>query len=266
VKVLALDFDGVVSDSAMESFIVALRTHAALRPSRVVADLVDELGGAAAERVRAHPFYRDFVDLMPLGNRAEDFGVALGALLAGDRLDDQAAYDARRAAEPAAFLEGFHERFYRERAAFRREDPEAWARLLRPYPSVVELIRRRSDEVVPCIATAKDRPTVELLLELYGIADLFPAERLVDKEHGVTKRAHLTALHERLGVDYAEITFVDDKVNHLQDVASLGVRCALAAWGYNGEREQRLARGAGHLVCTLDDLEERLFGSRAGSG
>ena len=57
----------------------------------------------------------------------------------------------------------------------------------------------------------------------------------------------------------AEITFVDDKVNHLDAVAPLGVRCALAAWGYNGPREHRLARSHGHLLCTLDDVEAQLF-------
>jgi phosphoglycolate phosphatase-like HAD superfamily hydrolase len=61
------------------------------------------------------------------------------------------------------------------------------------------------------------------------------------------------------GLDFAEITFVDDKVNHLDAVAPLGVRCALAAWGYNGPREHRLAQGRGHLVCHLEDLETQLF-------
>jgi hypothetical protein len=43
-------------------------------------------------------------------------------------------------------------------------------------------------------------------------------------------------------------------------VAPLGVRCALAAWGYNGERELRHARARGYLVCTLDDVDRQLFG------
>jgi hypothetical protein len=59
------------------------------------------------------------------------------------------------------------------------------------------------------------------------------------------------------------MAFLEDKVNHLDAVAPLGVRCALAAWGYNGEREQRHARARGYLVCTLEDVEERLFGAKA---
>lgn len=239
---------------------VAVRTHAALYPDGFIASLAGELVGVAGERIRAHPVYRDFLALMPLGNRAEDFGVVLQILDAGEWVEDQSAYDARRAAMPAAFAQAFHERFYRERAVLREADPEAWARLLGPYPPIVDLIRRRARDARLCIATAKDRPSVELLLELYGIADLFPPEHVVDKEHGATKRAHLGALRDRLRVDFPEITFVDDKLNHLEDVASLGVRCALAAWGYNGERERRLARRAGHLVCSLADVEQKLFG------
>jgi hypothetical protein len=56
------------------------------------------------------------------------------------------------------------------------------------------------------------------------------------------------------------VTFVDDKVNHLDDVAPLGVRCVLAAWGYNGDRERREAERAGYRVCGLDQVEAALFG------
>jgi hypothetical protein len=52
-------------------------------------------------------------------------------------------------------------------------------------------------------------------------------------------------------------------VNHLDAAARLGVRCALAAWGYNGAREIRHAQARGYLVCTLDDFERRLFTSAA---
>jgi hypothetical protein len=56
------------------------------------------------------------------------------------------------------------------------------------------------------------------------------------------------------------MTFVDDKVNHLDAVAPLGVRCALSAWGYNGPREHELARARGYRVCSLADVESQLFG------
>jgi len=255
VKALALDFDGVLSDSAREAFAVALVTYAALRPRSRLA--------AAAPRPEADArpaLFAAFLELMPLGNRAEDYAVALAASEAGVRLGDQASYDAFYAAQEVPFLRDFHTRFYEERRAFARRDPEGWLRLLAPYGPFLELLRRRAGSAVYAIATAKDRASVERLLARYGAADLFEPRWILDKELGPGKHAHLRRLAEGLGVDLAEITFVDDKVNHLEAVAPLGVRCVLAAWGYNVERELARAQAVGFPVCTFENAEAVLFG------
>jgi phosphoglycolate phosphatase-like HAD superfamily hydrolase len=263
VKALALDFDGVISDSAPEAFLVALRTLVALRPATPLRPALVALGAGAApgrERVCAAPPYAAFVEMMPLGNRAEDYAVELLLLERGERVSDQAAWDARRAAADPAFLADFHRCFYERREELSLADPRGWRALLGPYPDFVSLLRRRGREVALAIATSKDRRSVALLLRDYGLADLFPDERVLDKEVGVSKTAHLQRLRGVLGLAFEEITFVDDKLNHLDTAARLGVRCALSAWGYNGERERRLARERGHLVCTLTDAEHQLFG------
>ncbi len=265
-RLLALDFDGVISDSAPEAFVVALRTFASLLPgTRLGAEPF--LGEAAPPpaRVVGSPLYAAFVGHMPLGNRAEDYGVLLRALEAGAPLPDQAAYDAFRDGTDRDWLRTFHKRFYRVRAALMRADPRGWQALIGPYAPFVALLRRRASDALLAIATAKDRHSVGELLALYGIDDLFPADRVLDKETGVSKTAHLAHLHEITGVDYASMTFVDDKVGHLDAVAPLGVRCALAAWGYNGEREVRLARSRGYGVCSLEDAEDALFPASSSS-
>jgi len=263
---LALDFDGVIADSAPEAFVVAARTFAQLRPaSALVAALAPVLGGAPPPRSGAltHPLYAGFLGLMPLGNRAEDYGVALDATERGARIAEQADYDAWRAHIDREWLRGFHRAFYRVRTALADADPAGWNALLGPYPVLPEVLRRRAGEVVLAIATAKDRLSVGRLLRTWGMDDLFPQDRVLDKEAGVSKAAHLEALASRFAVPFPEITFVDDKVNHLDATAALGVRCALAAWGYNGAREVRLARERGYLVCRLADVEAQLFGSAA---
>jgi len=255
MRALALDFDGVLSDSAREAFEVALRTFAALRPDARIA--------ACAERPspEAQPaLFAAFVGLMPLGNRAEDYGVALAALEAGARLPDQPAYDAFRAAQDPAWLRAFHERFYAERAALAATDRARWLARMAPYAPFLEALRRRAGEAVFAIATAKDRASVCALLEAWRAADLFDPRWILDKETGVSKRSHLERLAGGLGLPFKEITFVDDKVNHLESAAPLGVRCALAAWGYNGRRERERARALGFLVCRLEDAETLLFG------
>jgi len=272
VKLLALDFDGVVSDSAPEALAVALATYAELWPRSALARAAlgdagpsDPRRAPTREAATRHPLYPGFLALMPLGNRAEDYAVVLEALEEEAAVPDQAAYDARRARWSDEALARFHERFYARRRALAEGDPQGWHALIGPYPRLPAILRRRAGEVVLAIATAKDRGSVRALLRAYGLDDLFDARRLLDKETGVSKTAHLERLHAEQGVPYGEMVFVDDKVNHLDRVAALGVRCALAAWGYNGEREIALARDHGHLVCRLESFEAQLFGARGGS-
>lgn len=263
MQVLALDFDGVIADSAPEAFVVSLRTFAALRPRSPLAAHASKFDGATAPTdaaVRASPLYAPFVEAMPLGNRAEDYAVILRALEAGTPLPDQASYDVLRGAEDPAWLDRFHARFYAERDALAASDPEGWSALMPAYPGLLDVLRRRAADAALAIATAKDARSVAALLARYGIAELFRARLVLDKETGHSKTAHLEALHARTGAPFAEITFVDDKVNHLDRVAPLGVRCALAAWGYNGPRERELAHERGHLVCRLEDVEQKLYG------
>jgi phosphoglycolate phosphatase-like HAD superfamily hydrolase len=250
VKVLALDFDGVICDSAREAYRVAVETYAAER-------FEPPLPAGAAEDAA---LYARFLEAMPLGNRAEDYAVVLAALAHGVPLPDQAAYDAFRARIPPERLRAFHRAFYRVRAAWAERDSEGWLALMRPYPGLGALLRRRAGEARLAIATAKDRASVRRLLASYGIADLFADELVLDKEAGEKKRDHVAVLAARAGCSTAEVTFVDDKVNHLEDVALLGARCVLATWGYNGPRERRIAEARGFLVCGLDDFERRVFG------
>jgi hypothetical protein len=98
------------------------------------------------------------------------------------------------------------------------------------------------------------------LLTDWGVLDLFRDELIVDKEIGESKVTHLRHLQSVLALSFDELTFIDDKVNHLDAVSPLGVRCGLASWGYNGPREHASARARGYVVCNLGDAERLLFG------
>lgn len=252
-SVIALDFDGVIADSAGESFDVALLTYAEFRPESALVSLVDP------KHPKRDALYRDFLVLMALGNRAEDYAVALDAIENGRPIPDQSAYDRAFSEHDSEFLLAFHRRLYENRDRLRDADPERWCRGVPAYPGFADLLSRRQSDAHWCIATAKDRPSVDLLLESYGLREVFDSTLICDKTLGRDKAAHMGAIADRLRVMCGEITFVDDKLNHLDSVAPLGVRCVLAAWGYNGEREQNEARERGFAVADLDDVEEILL-------
>ena len=134
MKALVLDFDGVICDSGREAFRVALDTYIELAPETRLSGL---------ERA---VLYERFVEDMPLGNRAEDFGVVLAAIDAGRPLPDQQAYDAFKAEQSSEWLRAFHKHFYPVRAAFARADPQGWRALLPCYPRFIDVLRRRAAE------------------------------------------------------------------------------------------------------------------------
>lgn len=261
-RVVALDFDGVIAESAHEAFVVAARAFLRLRPdARLRADLESvTVGRPRIDSVEAAATFAEFVRLIPLGNRAEDYGVALTILDSDLGVRGQAAYDELMAAQDHAWLQRYHTEFYRVRDELMRDDPRGWRALQRPYTGVPELLHRRADTARLAIATAKDRASTRALLVEWGLDAVFPDRFLLDKEAGRSKRAHLEALQRRCDVPFADITFVEDKVSHLESVAALGVRCVLAGWGYNGPPEHARAVELGFVVATLGSFEADVFG------
>lgn len=256
-QALVLDFDGVIADSCRETFEVALATYRELAPATALA------------RVAHEALYRRFMALMPFGNRAEDFGVVLAALEAessaadGPTVEDQEAYWAFARQQSVAWLAEFHARFYANRRKLREENLATWLSWNPPYPKFIAVLPRLAVHWKLAIATAKDRTSVELLLREYGVAAFFVPELIFDKETGVSKAAHLRAIQAQLEIPFERITFIDDKVSHLDAVAELRLQGVLAAWGYNAAPEQERARARGYRVLELDQIEAELLAPSA---
>ena len=262
MKVLALDFDGVLCDSSREVFVVAVDTYAAIEPDSALLAQLRPLRDHAAAGGYEHletEIHKRFRDLLPLGNRAEDFGVSLRAIEKDATIGDQEAYDAFYRDIGRPWRDEFHRRFYACRRDLREANLERWLRLHLPYPGLADTLRKHRDRTLPAVATAKDARSVRLLLDELGLDGVFDQELILDKETGVEKTHHLRVLHDRTGAAFNDITFVDDKVNHLVKVAELGVRPVLAGWGFNTDREQVLARGLGFEVADLVTADEVLF-------
>ncbi len=256
IELLVLDFDGVICDSAGESFLVACTAFLRLAPTASICDRLPRVGADALVAPNSQdPVFERFLEHMPLGNRAEDYAVVLRAIDEDVLLRDQRDYDWFKAKLDPEWLQVFHETYYTVRRAFQDMNPAGWLQLAYPYPGISELLRELSNRTRLAIATARDHESVDRLLEAHRLQALFDPRLIVDKDAGVSKRAHLELLHERSGVPSSATLFVDDKINHLDSVAPLGVNCGLAAWGYNGLRERGLAVRKGYAVFDMDALE-----------
>jgi hypothetical protein len=100
--------------------------------------------------------------------------------------------------------------------------------------------------------------SVIMILEHHGLSEYFRPDNILDKDFAPTKREHFIKFHENHGTPYSAMHFIDDKVSHLIKVVDLGVNCYLATWGFNGEREHRIAEDHGCRLLTLQTLKDIL--------
>lgn len=255
IELLALDFDGVVCDSAGESFLVACTAFLQSAPDASICERLPRVEPEAPVSPDPRdPIFGRFLEHMPLGNRAEDYAVVLRAIDEDVLLKDQGDYDGFKAKLDPRWLQDFHETYYTVRRTFQDLDPVGWLQLARPYAGISGLLHDLPDGIRLAIATARDHESVDRILEAHQLQTLFNPRLIIDKDAGVSKRTHLELLHERSGVPFSATLFVDDKINHLDSVAPLGVHCGLAAWGYNGLRERALAVERGYSVLDMDEL------------
>lgn len=239
MSLLALDFDGVIWDSVDECYEMARRAYGALY--------------GTIER----DFKERFRQARWLARTGHDFYVVLRIMQEQPQLDfrtiSKESFLARKD-ELGAQVQQFDTEFYRQRAALRDHDLDAWLRLQRPYPEVIETLprlRRAFDDVV--IATTKDELSVHRLLGSVGVE-----LEVCGKGFSTDKARQINHLAESRGLTADQVVFVDDLLDNLLSVRPTGARVALAGWGYNTPAEQQQTRTLGMPVLDLERLELEL--------
>ncbi len=235
--ILALDFDGVVWDSVGECYQMARRAYREL------------LGKDAAE---CEPAFRSGRWLVRCGG---EFLLLLELALAHSDLAEFSKDEfARRAAGEHERLQQFEPIFYRHRQLCREHETSAWLAMQRAYPEfLAELPRLREAFAELVLCTTKDEASARQLLETVGLQLSIWA-----KEHGVHKGEQIRDLCRKRGVEAAEICFVDDLLDNLEQVEPTGARLFLADWGYNTPAEREAAQARGIPVVGVKGLAAQL--------
>lgn len=246
MDVFALDFDGVLCDSAGECAVTAWRAGGRIWP-----------GWRGAEPPA--DFKIRFVNLRPVVETG--YQMILLMKLVFDNVGD------------AAILSGFiplcdglmgaHgltrqelvRLFGETRDGWIAQDSADWLGRHRFYPGVVERFRRALDSHPVYILTTKQERFTWQLLNAEGVA--IPREKIWGLERNLGKGQLLEQVTADPSLPDARIHFVEDRVETLLDVAKKpgldGVRLYLADWGYNLPAQRERARRHPRVtVWTID--------------
>ncbi len=241
LRVLALDFDGVIWDSAGECFEIGWRVYQGLTGQ--------DLSGAQ-NRAR-------FVAARPLARTGHDFFLILRLMHTRPELDLPGfplAEFVKLRSELADEAAVFNRDFYALRAKYREQSFEQWASWQGPYPEMLGLLDRWEARFRgTALATTKDAASAHALLQSVGRD--WP---VFGKEFSVDKDRQIAGIARQFDVSVGEVLFVDDLLENLHQVAPLGTRTAMAAWGYNTEQSREEARLLGFRVVDVEGLETML--------
>ena len=233
-KLLALDFDGVLCDTAREG----------LRSSwEVCRELGIVQGNTIPPAVGAA-----FVRTRPVLEYGREFPVLLLALLDGATDDalfkDFVAWRDRMMEKHHVTREDLMRRFDSVRDRAIQADLSAWLSDQGLYPGIAERLRSiPQDEVLVYIITTKEGRFAHKLLEVNGVH--LPPEHVWGKEQARPKPELLHELAGQHRLDYRGIWFVEDRLKTLQSVEQDSrldaVSLFFAAWGYNTPPEKAAA-------------------------
>ena len=236
----ALDFDGVLCDSAEENAASAWKCAHKLWPDLCKEDYVPKEVTQRFLEVRPYLeigyqavlMIRMILEKQPLSAFRDELSQHCQRLLQKSELD----------------RETMIHQFGASRDCWIRHDLKGWLQSHRFYPGTLTALQK----ALPChavvILTTKQERFVHLLLEGQGI--VFPRENIWGLDRKIPKEQ---LLEQFLRQGKNEIYFVEDRLETLERVCEraklANVKLFYALWGYGTEKERQLVRNNPRLTC-----------------
>lgn len=243
MKVLCLDFDGVVANSIIDCFVTAYNVYLKFNPSTKI------LGAKPItyENIRQvvvgnKPLFDKFWKLSTFASGGKYYVVVFYAIEANEDLKSQLEFDVFCSNFFDTNLGSFQTEFYLERKRLQDINMDKWFELSPPVAEVVPQFRKLLEEGA-YIVTSKDEDATLKLCKKYEIE--VDAEKILDKDFGLNKADKLSKLAEQNSVDKADVCLVDDLLKHVLTVNQAGFKVYMADWGYNTPEQRKEAEKLG---------------------
>jgi len=256
MRVLALDFDGVIADSQYETLFVGYNNYLSFNRNtklfdgqKITFDNFDKLKEKHEQTVERYKQLRHYVV------DAFSFYVIFHVIENNIEIKSQSQYDEIR----DKLMEGFYDKcvknFYEIRYGMQDENFEKWLDLEIPFQKIIDDIKKLEKGYIITIATNNRERTVSKFLNKYKIKPRIIADSTIS----TNKKNQLEHIKNELKINFNEIHFIDDQAGHFPKLLELGVKCYLATWGYNTKEQQAQARKLGVVMLNEGNFYEELM-------
>ena len=245
MKILALDFDGVIVDSAWECLFISYNAYFKVYKRKKK----DFFGGEPFtfenwENIKKR--YKKEVDhyriMRPYIRGANDYGLIIKLMEEKKIIENQKEFDKYRKNVDFDF-EAFHQEFYKERDRIQAMDFKAWFKLESAFPKITKGINKLLEEGTKIIiATSNRRRAIAKCFTPKYLGFEIKQEDILDKRFGEDKSEQMKHIVKSYNIKFEDIYFVDDQVNHLIQTRPLGVKVLLAGWSYATDIQKEEAR------------------------
>jgi len=244
LKILALDFDGVIVDSVLDSLFVSHNAYLRLYGQESKKGFGGELFTFENWEEIKKKYHREikyYRTLRPYIRGATDYGLIQKLMEEKKIIETQEEFDNYR--ETIKFdFESYEKEFYQERERLQKIDYRAWFNLEPPYSKIIDGMKKLLEEGIKIIiATSNRRKAIarSFTPEYFGFnIDL---EDILDKRYGEDKSEQMRKIVKLYKVKFENIYFVDDQVSHLIQTIPLGIKVFLAGWSYATEAQKEEA-------------------------
>ena len=150
----------------------------------------------------------------------------------------------------------FAENFYSERQRMQHSEREKWLKFYKKHIFVADVFNNMAKTGNVYIVTSKDKKTISNLVKHFGLR--ISDRKILAKELSFDKLDHVNFIRKSENVEYKDIVFIDDALDHLKPLKKKGVRTILASWGYVTNEDMKEAKNHGIDIATRENFAKMI--------
>ena len=250
MKVLVMDFDGVIVDSMNEGLFNGFNAYIYFHPhtrlfgrGRFTFDNFNKI------IKKYNNQYKKFRKLRCYLRTALDYYYFFLAIEQIAKIKNVLDFD-KFSEKSGMGYERYTKIFYLNRLEYMKHF-DKWINLTPLFSFMKDYLKSSNLDNV-FISTSNRKSTVSNILRYYKIK--FPEKNIFDNQTSLDKMDHIKIIKKRKNIEFHDIYFIDDQVRILIELKKLGVKCHLAGWGYNNEEQRKEAVRNG-----IDLIDKKFF-------